>query len=218
MTRENAIAVLASGGLDSCALLADLTRSHEVFPLYVRQGLAWEEAERAALDRFVGAVASPNLHPVTTIPLPVEAMYGRHWSVTGEGVPAATDPDEKVYLPGRNVLLLAAAGVWCAVNGVRRVAMGTLGGNPFPDATSEFFADYARLLTTAMSHPIEVVTPYREMRKHELIVRSADFPLHLTLTCNAPRGGQHCGACNKCYERRSAFARAGVEDKTAYTA
>ncbi|MCE2470021.1 MAG: 7-cyano-7-deazaguanine synthase [Dehalococcoidia bacterium] len=187
-----------------------------VFPLYVRQGLAWEEAERAALKRFAGAIASPNLRPLATLPMPVEAMYGQHWSVTGEGVPDAAAPDEKVYLPGRNVLLLAAAGVWCAVNGVHRVAMGTLGGNPFPDATREFFDDYARLLTTAMSHPIEIVTPYREMRKHELIARSADFPLHLTLTCNAPRSGQHCGACNKCHERRAAFVQAGVEDETRY--
>ena len=218
MTRENAIAVLASGGLDSCALLADLTRTHVVFPLYVRQGLAWEEAERAALERFAGAIASPNLRPIATLPMPVEAMYGRHWSITGEGVPDAAAPDEKVYLPGRNVLLLAAAGVWCAVNGVHRVAMGTLGGNPFPDATREFFDDYARLLTTAMSHPIEIVTPYREMRKHELIARSADYPLHLTLTCNAPRVGQHCGACNKCHERRAAFAQVGIEDKTHYAA
>ena len=218
MTRESAIAVLASGGLDSCALLADLTRTHAVFPLYVKQGLAWEEAERAALERFVSAAASPNLHPVTTLPMPVEALYGRHWSVTGAGVPAAADPDEKVYLPGRNVLLLAAGGVWCAVNSVHRIAMGTLDGNPFPDATPAFFDAYARLLTTAMSHPIEVVTPYRAMRKHELIARAADFPLELTLTCNAPREGRHCGACNKCHERRTAFTHAGVQDKTDYAA
>jgi 7-cyano-7-deazaguanine synthase len=26
----------------------------------------------------------------------------------------------------------------------------------------------------------------------------------------------HCGACNKCRERREAFAAAGVEDRTTY--
>jgi tRNA(Ile)-lysidine synthase TilS/MesJ len=43
------VAVLTSGGLDSCVLLADLARENTVYPIYVEFGLAWEKAEQAAL-------------------------------------------------------------------------------------------------------------------------------------------------------------------------
>ena len=133
------IAVLASGGLDSSVLLADLARSHEVFPIYIQAGLAWEALEQKALDDYLGALENPNIRPVKVLDLPVRSLYGNHWSTTGEAVPNAEAPDIDVYLPGRNVLLLGLGGVWCALNGVPQIAIGSLDGNPFPDATPQFF-------------------------------------------------------------------------------
>jgi len=37
-----------------------------------------------------------------------------------------------VYLPGRNIVLLGKAGVFCAAAGISRLAIGTLDHNPFP--------------------------------------------------------------------------------------
>jgi 7-cyano-7-deazaguanine synthase len=54
------------------------------------------------------------------------------------------------------------------------------------------------------------------MKKEFLIDRFQHLPLALTLTCNAPHSGLHCGACNKCYERQLAFEKAGVQDHTEY--
>ena len=45
-------------------------------------------------------------------------------------------PDEEVYLPGRNIVLLGKAGVYCAAADLDRLVIGTLDHNPFPDATS----------------------------------------------------------------------------------
>ena len=47
------IAVLTSGGLDSCVLLADLARENTVYPIYVEFGLAWERAEPTLEDVFI---------------------------------------------------------------------------------------------------------------------------------------------------------------------
>jgi 7-cyano-7-deazaguanine synthase len=221
------IAVLASGGLDSAVLLADLARENIVFPIYVEAGLAWEAQEKRALEAYLAAVASSNLpdgkaglQPLTTLEIPVRRLYGRHWSTTGEGVPDAQAPDEDVYLPGRNVLLIALAAVWCAIHDASKVAIGSLDDNPFPDATPQFFADYGRLLSGSLSHGIEVIAPYRHRHKSEIIAAFPDLPLELTLTCMAPLadagGPVHCGACNKCEERRSAFREAGVPDRTEY--
>jgi 7-cyano-7-deazaguanine synthase in queuosine biosynthesis len=32
----------------------------------------------------------------------------------------------------------------------------------------------------------------------------------------APKNSQHCGQCNKCYERQQAFRQAAVIDRTVY--
>ena len=187
-----------------------------VTPIYVRKGLAWEDAEHAALIAFVRALGNPNVKPVTTLSVPVRQIYGRHWSVTGQDVPSYDAPDGAVYLPGRNVLLLGLTAVWCSIHGVSRISIGTLGGNPFSDATPAFFESFASVLSQGLGHRILVEAPYRGGSKSQLIRTHSHLPLELSLTCIAPSNGKHCGNCNKCRERREAFVEAGVEDKTAY--
>ncbi len=214
------LAVLASGGLDSAVLLADLARQQEVFPLYVEGGLVWEPWEKRALQRWLDALDGPGLHPPTFLQLPVQSLYGDHWSVTGRDVPGYEAPDLDVGLPGRNVLLLGVAAVWCARRGIHGLALGSLEHNPFPDATPSFFVDYAALLSRALGHELRILAPYRHRSKPEVLRAFADLPLHLTLTCMRPTGPPdhpvHCGDCNKCRERREAFRQAGVPDRTAY--
>lgn len=210
------VAVLASGGLDSCVLAYDLARDYDVTPLYIQKGLAWEAEEQHALEQFVKQLNHPRIDTPVVLPLPVAGLYGQHWSVTGDGVPAADEPDENVFLPARNILLFTAAAIWCQAQSVHPIAVGSLEGNPFPDATDSFFADLARLLSTALSHDITILAPFRHMKKESLIDRFQHLPLALTLTCNAPHSGLHCGACNKCYERQLAFEKAGVQDHTEY--
>ncbi|MGO9058785.1 MAG: 7-cyano-7-deazaguanine synthase [Candidatus Binataceae bacterium] len=212
----SAIAVLASGGLDSSVLVADQARSAEVYPIYVQWGLAWEATERAALQSFLAALNDRSAMPLTTLSVPITAMYGDHWSLTGKGVPGLEEPDSAVFLPGRNILLIGLAAVWCSTHDVSRIAIGSLGGNPFPDATPEFFRDFARILSSGLGHHVQVEAPYRDLHKSEIIKRFSDLPLELTLTCMAPKAGKHCGRCNKCGERRLAFQQAGVPDRTVY--
>ena len=210
------VAVLASGGLDSAVLIADLAERAEVFPLYVACGLIWEDAERAALDAYLAALDLPNLRPLVNLSLPVQPVYGAHWSMTGVDVPDAASAAEAVYLPGRNVLLIGLAAVWCSTHAVPTIAIGSLDENPFPDATPRFFADYATLLSTALDVPLAIIAPYRGLHKADLIRGHAHLPLGLSLSCMQARGGPHCGVCNKCAERRDAFAAAGVADLTRY--
>ncbi len=123
-----------------------------------------------------------------------------------------------MYLPGRNILLLGLAAVWCSTHDVSRIAIGSLDENPFPDATPEFFRRFAQVLGQGLAHPISIEAPFRGQHKEDVIRRMAHLPLELTLTCMAPMDGVHCGACNKCEERRAAFRRAGVPDRTVYAA
>ena len=80
-------------------------------------------------------------------------------------VPDAATPDEAVFLPGRNVLLLAKSLLWCHLNQVSAIALGSLQTNPFPDATPAFFRGMQDLLNQAMQGNVEVRLPFGGMKK-----------------------------------------------------
>jgi 7-cyano-7-deazaguanine synthase len=211
------VAVLASGGLDSAVLVAELARrGASVQPIYVRFGLAWEAAEEAHSRRFLASLPVPQPAPLVALDVPIAAVYGRHWSLSGEAVPDEATDDDAVYLPGRNLLLLSLPSVWCAVHGVGTIALGTLKGNPFPDATDEFFTQFGALAERAMSHRIAVVTPFADHVKADVIELGRGLALEHTFSCIDPIDGYHCGRCNKCAERRRAFAALDIEDNTTY--
>jgi 7-cyano-7-deazaguanine synthase len=215
----DAVAVLASGGLDSAILVAHLaSEGHEVTPIYVRFGLAWEDVETSHLKQFLASLPASRAKPLIVLDLPVADIYGKHWSVTGQGVPDDDSPDEAVYLPGRNLLLLAKSSVWCALNGIPTIALGTLAANPFPDADSAFFAGFSALAGRALGRPLEVITPFAGRAKHEVLALGRQLELDLTFSCIAPSSQRHCGRCNKCAERQLAFGELGIADTTEYGA
>lgn len=217
MAEEMPIAVLLSGGLDSAILLGELLGRHPaVYPLFVRSGLRWEGAELAHLHRFLASLRSPALQTLHILDQPVADLYGRHWSITGQDVPDADTPDEAVFLPGRNVLLLAKSILWCHRFGVPRLALGLLGANPFPDATPEFIAAFQHAVNQAVGGSVEVVRPYACLAKKDVLERGRQLPLELTFSCIAPVDGRHCGRCNKCAERQRAFEQAAMVDRTEY--
>jgi 7-cyano-7-deazaguanine synthase len=211
--------VLLSGGLDSAVLVADEASRGDVQPIYVGAGLAWEPAERAIVARLLDAPAlRGRTRPLVSLSVDMRDVYkATHWSVTGDA-PAYHTPDEDVYLPGRNVILLSKAGVFCAAAGINRIVIGTLDHNPFPDATPEFRASIARTLSLGLAHDLLVEAPFAASSKAEVIRKgiALGVPFEHTLSCMKPAGEQHCGTCSKCRERHDAFVEAGVPDPTVY--
>ena len=217
MTRSQT-AVLLSAGLDSAVLAASEARTSIVHPIYVSAGLAWEEEERRALDALLKTPPFAGIKSPAQLTFTVRDLYpASHWALTG--VPPGFDtPDEDVYLAGRNVVLLSKAAIYCAQQRITRIAMGPLLGNPFPDATPEFFATMGRALSLGLAQPLQVVTPFVHLHKEDVITLGVALgvPFECTLSCMNPQAGMHCGQCSKCRERRDAFRRASVEDPTRY--
>jgi 7-cyano-7-deazaguanine synthase len=217
-TPKTPTAVLLSAGLDSAVLAAAEARATTVHPIYVSAGLAWEAQERAALDRLLATAPFATLAPLARLTFTVRDLYpATHWALRGEP-PAFDTPDEDVYLTGRNVILLSKAAIYCAQQGIGRIAIGPLAGNPFPDATPEFFAAMARALSLGLAHDLLVDAPFARMEKSDVIRLGLELgvALELTLSCMNPKSGRHCGQCSKCRERRDAFREAGVRDPTSY--
>ena len=215
---SSSTAVLLSAGLDSAVLAASEARTSHVQPIYVSTGLAWEREELAALDRLLATPPLTALAPLARLTFTVHDLYpASHWALRGEP-PAFDTPDEDVYLTGRNVILLTKAAIYCAEHDIERIALGPLAGNPFPDATPEFFTAMARALSLGLAHDIAIDAPFAHLDKSDVIKIGAELgvSLELTLSCMNPRNGMHCGRCSKCRERRDAFNEAGVEDRTPY--
>ena len=214
-------AVLLSAGLDSAVLAAAEARAARVYPVYVSAGLAWEASELRSVERLLAAPPlAGRVEPLARLSFTVADLYpATHWALRGEP-PAFDTPDEDVYLTGRNVALLSKAAIYCAQRRIPRIALGPLAGNPFPDATPEFFRAIAHALSLGLAHPLDVAAPFAEMDKSDVIRLGVELgvPLALTLSCMNPQEDQHCGRCSKCRERRDAFAEAGIGDPTAYAA
>jgi 7-cyano-7-deazaguanine synthase len=211
------VGLLISGGLDSGILLGLLLdKGRQVQPFYVRAGLHWETAELAALRRLLAHHAGPRLGPLVVFDMPLTDVYGDHWSVNGRGVPDGNTPDEAVYLPGRNALLLIKPAVWCRLNGVQELALAPLGSNPFADAGSEFFIAFQSALNLAVSGHLTITRPFADLHKQDVMELGRKQPLELTFSCIDPQGELHCGRCNKCAERRAAFGLIDLPDPTRY--
>jgi 7-cyano-7-deazaguanine synthase len=241
-----ASAVLLSGGLDSAVLLADEAVRGTVQPIYVSVGLAWEPAERQTVRLFLDWLARRaeqigarlSVLPLIALNVDMRDVYAAtHWAVQGEP-PAYTTPDEDVYLPGRNIVLLGKAAVYCAVAGLDRIVLGTLAHNPFPDATPEFRDTLSRALSLGLAYQLQIEAPYAGTSKAEVIRRGAALgvPFEFTLSCMKPvkvsdpreprerrdprEPGEpvyiHCGTCSKCRERHDAFLALGMMDPTSY--
>lgn len=212
-------AVLVSGGVESAYLLRRLSlTASRLHPVYVRCGLRWESAELHWLRRLLGAVRSRAIRPLSILDLPVSDLYRDHWSLSGRKVPGARTRDDAVYLPGRNLLLISKAASYAALQGLSELQIGTLGSNPFGDATAGFYRSMSRSVSEAFGRSFRIRRPLTRLDKTAVLRRGERIgvPYDLTFSCIDPNGYLHCGRCNKCAERIKAYDRAGVADPTVY--
>ena len=85
-------------------------------------------------------------------------------------------------------MLLAKVGSYCALQGIGRIAVGPLAGNPFPDAPPSFLDAMGRALSLGLDRSIEIVAPFAALIKGDVITHGAALgvPWELTLSCMNP--------------------------------
>jgi len=216
--QPRAVVVLASGGLDSSILLAEeAEKGRKVYPVFVRAGLGFEEAQYRALIRYIRRLGKKNILPVTCLQLPVSPFFPKkHWALSGENIPPLGSPDGSCYLPGWNLLLLAPTLVFAAQRGISLIRLGHVAHNPYPDGQPAFFRALEEVGKEALLRKIRIERPYEKLSKGQVLRRGRKFPLGLSLTCIHPQNGQHCGRCHKCAERHRAFLAEKIPDPTIY--
>lgn len=218
-SNEPKTGLLLSGGIDSSILLSQLlARGWQVVPFYVRTGCVWQASELKAVEQFVAKLDGPACQDLVVLDMPLDDVYGDHWSFSGRNVPDEDTPDEAVYLPGHNPLLLIKPAMWCRMHDISHLTLATLSNNPFSDATPEFFTRFEEMLHEAMGGRVQIARPFEQLTKNQVLDMGRHLPLELTFSCLAPLDGLHCGHCNKCGERRRGFTEVGITDPTAYAA
>jgi 7-cyano-7-deazaguanine synthase len=225
---DTTIGLLFSGGLDSAIMLGHLLdSSHHVQPFYIRSNVYWQREELSAAVQLIDSLSQrtwtdgAEVRPLVILDLPLDDLYGDHWSINGRRTPQDDTPDEAVFMPGRNPLLVIKAALWCGLNQIDRLALAPLAANPFADSSDAFFTAYESALNRAIPDgdtclPVRLVRPFARMTKREVMQLGSGLPLQFTFSCIRPCNGLHCGRCNKCAERRSAFAEAERSDPTKY--
>ena len=202
------VCVLVSGGVESAAMLDRyLARGFVVHPLFVRCGFWWEEVELAWMRRLLRGLKSSRLRPLAVSGAHALAGAGPgHWAFGRRRAPGARAAYDSVYLPGRNLTLLSCAASLCAQRGLGLAAIGSMKGNPFPDATPEFFRGFERLARASFGVRLRVEAPFRRLGKRQVVAAFPGARYDLTFSCLRPAGLAHCGRCSKCAERREAVA------------
>ncbi len=215
---EKAI-VVYSGGMDSFTLLNKT--HHQGFEIHA---LSFDYGQRHVKELQVAASVCRELgvsHQVVNI-TSINALIGGS-SLTDEiDVPEGHYEEESMkstVVPNRNMILLSLAVGYATSLGANKVFYGAHSGDHaiYPDCRPEFVHRMNDVCAIANYEPVEIVTPYIDQSKIEILNDGLGMGLDYSKTWTCYNGREKsCGKCGACQERLEAFQRNGVTDPLEY--
>lgn len=199
--------VLVSGGVESAALVAWALERGDVVPVYVQTGLPYEKIEHRKLRDLLALLPS-KVHPLRVIRIAGLPLH----------LPHELKEPKDVEIPLRNLVLASMGSLVAHEVGASSVLMGTLGNASFSDNHRVYLDRLENLIAEGLYRPdMKLETPFMGKRKSWILQRFSDrVPWERTFSCMSPLQEEHCGRCDKCRERHTAFLQAGIQDPTFY--
>lgn len=206
--------ILMSGGLDSTAVLSNLSPPDVVgVTIDYNQKNIRELDSAKKIAKYYGIE-----HHIFKIDL---AQIGGS-SLTSDTEVENGIPDwlPNSYVPARNIIFLSIAGGYARKMGINRIIVGTNGNTKStpPDSTPKFLFHMQEALEAGLDmRGLGILSPVQYMSKAEIIKYGLvnDAPFHLTYTCY--RGGEKaCGKCTACMKRLAGFSELGLSDVIEY--
>lgn len=212
--------VVFSGGLDSTTMLYWAKEKYdEVFTLSFDYGSKHNKTEHEHALKTCEKLGIKN----TLIPLDFICQYFKSdLLLSGGDIPEgeyAEDNMKSTVVPFRNGIMLAIAAGFAESNDIDDIIIGNHGGdhNIYPDCRPEFIDDIKAAITAGTEKGIQVVSPFCNINKADIVKTGADLGVDFSLTYSCYKGGiKHCGKCGTCLERKQAFIDANVIDPTEY--
>ena len=213
------VVVLLSGGIDSSTLLAKLIwEKHEVNALAFNYGQKHsKELEHAKL------IADHYKVPLKVADISsIKELISKSSLTSDEPIPEGHYADESMkstVVPNRNMIMISLAAGYAWTIGASKVYFAAHSGDHpiYPDCRPDFVETLNNALLQGTDQRVGVEAPFINIDKTEIVSlgNKIGVPYELTWSCYVG-GDKHCGRCGTCVERREAFEKAGVEDKTEY--
>ena len=216
---SNKAVVVYSGGMDSYTVLhTALAEGKEVYALSFNYG----QRHSKELDVAAAVCAKHGIsHKIVDISAINSLMAGS--SLTSDiEIPEghyAEDSMKNTVVPNRNMVLLSMAIAYAVSLEAPEVYYGAHSGDHhiYPDCRPEFVHAMNAVSKIANYEPIEIVTPFLNSSKGEILAAGLGMNLDYADTWTCYNGREKaCGKCGACNERLEAFAEQGVTDPLIY--
>lgn len=216
--------VLASGGMDSCVVLALAARDYQVAVLHATYGQRTAARELRAFGDLADFYGVPPGRRLVVDMSHLAAIGGSSLTDAELDVPEGKLDRAGVpssYVPFRNANLLSAAVAWAEALGAERIFYGAMeeDSSGYPDCRGVFVEAFNRLVAagTRPETTIEVLAPLLHLGKGAVVRLGLRLgaPFHLTWSCYQAEEVA-CGRCDSCLLRLKGFREAGATDPIPY--
>lgn len=223
-----------SGGLDSLCVAAFLKNCKN----YEIKTLAFSYGQRAMREIKIAEKFSKMLnakeHQTINMNF-MKKLYGDSNALTNENTRLTENFNYNIVVPIRNAIFITIAAAWAISCNARLIAYGAHSEDMhYPDCRPEFIKSIAKSLNLAeedriklrLKEKISIWSPSLVgMSKSQLLKTGYEILGDLVFkswSCYSNglkirgKGIVHCGKCESCINRKTAFSNAGIKDKTVY--
>ena len=217
--------IIFSGGLDSVCTTIHLQSRFELYAITFSYGQ--KANQEITLAKYFSKILKLKEHKIVNIEF-MKGLYEKTNVLTNSKMKIPSKFDYSVVVPIRNVVFLSIASAWAFSKNAQLVAYGAhKGDQKYPDCRPSF----TRLIEQAFNEgevdgikeglrkKIRMWTPFiAGLSKSDLLkigYRRLGDEICKTWSCYADTK-IHCGRCESCNNRKAAFLKARINDKTKY--
>lgn len=233
-SRADIAICITSGGLDSLCVCAYLSE----FKKFQIKALTFSYGQKAKREIRTAKKASKMLgideHRIIDINF-MKDLYDNSNALTSKNMKIGQKFNYNLVVPLRNAIFITIASAWAFSCNAVMIAYGAHAGDSrYADCRPEFAISIAKSLNLAeidrinlgLKKRISIWSPSLDgITKSQLVkigYKLLGDKIFQAWSCysNGVRipgnGLAHCGRCESCINRKRAFSKAGIEDKTAY--
>ena len=217
--------IVFSGGIDSVCAVSFLRSKYELY------GITFSYGQKASREITAAKSFAKKLglkqHKIIDISF-MKDLYGDSNVLTSTKREIPSSFEYSIVVPIRNAVFLSIASAWAFTLNASLVVYGAHTGDKFyPDCRPTFAKKLESAfnqgeidgINSGLRKNIEIWSPYRKrLSKSDLLKTGAKVlgdSIFKTWSCYSNKK-YHCGVCESCNNRKIAFQKAGIKDKTKY--